>query len=227
MSAFQQRLVTFRDAIRRVSPWWLQSGTAERILYAVAVQLDALADGLVAGVKLRFPGVYTLESLPLIGRERRIRRGRFESDESYARRLGPWLDLHRVRGGPYALLAQLHAYYYPNNFPIELRYTTGRQFVMSPADGSVVRGDVVWTPPGLATRWARWWLFYTWPTPIQKDGVWGDPGAWGDGGVWGSNLSPAEVRDVRLIPREWGAAHATGRIVLVSPAQTVNISAEG
>jgi hypothetical protein len=223
---WQQKLTTFRDTIKKVSPTWLKTGVAETLLYAIAVTLDALGDGVAAGVKLRFPGMYSAESLPVIGRERRIRRGRFEPDSTYANRLIRWLDDHRRRGGPYALLAQLHAQYAPANFSIELRYASGRSFVMN-LDGSVMRGDVVWTPPGDPARWARWWLFYQWPTAIDGDGVWGDPGTWGDGGVWGSNLTPVEIRDLRLVPREWNAAHAIGRLVLISPLQTVNISAEG
>jgi len=223
----QTELRTFRDAIRNISPPWLQVGTAQAILYAIGAQLDALGDALRAGVKVRFPGYYSTESLPLIGRERRIRRGRFETEATYATRLIPWLDHHRRRGGPYAMLAQLHAYYAPNNFGIELRYASGRNYTMEPSDGSIVRDDITWTPPGDAAQWARWWLYYQWPDPIGDDGIWSDPGTWDDGGVWDSDLAPSDVRDIRLIPREWNAAHAIGRIVLESPLDTITISAEG
>lgn len=222
----QQRLHTFRDTVRKISPPWLQRGTGEAVLYAIALQLDALTDGLVAAIKLRFPGLYSYDTLGIIGRERRIRRGRFESPEAYVPRLLRWLDDHRERGGPFALLRQLHAHYAPNNFPIELRYASGRSFQMDAA-GNVTMSDVSWSPPGGAARWARWWLFYQWPTPVDDDGTWNDPGTWNDGGVWDSNLAPTEVRDLRLIPREWNAQHATGRMVLMTPLKTVNFSAEG
>ena len=39
---------------------------------------------------------------------------------------------------------------------------------------------------------------------------------WGDGQVWGSSLTPAEVTDLRLVPREWNAAHCFGEIVLLT-----------
>jgi hypothetical protein len=217
----------FVDAIREVSPPWLRGGLGGHILGAVAEQLDELTDRLLAGIRLRYPGLYGVESLAYIGRERRIRRGRLESDEVYTSRLGRWLDDHRRRGGPYALLAQLHAHYAPAAFPIVLRYASGRRYQMD-VDGAIARDVDAWAVPGGATpRWARWWLFYAWPDPISDDGTWGDAGTWGDGGVWGSDLSPDEVRDLRLVPREWGAAHATGRIVLESPTMTVSISVEG
>lgn len=211
-------LRTFRDAIREISPWWLRGQIGGSILYAIGSVVDLIADGLRAGVKMRFPGYYSNESLPLIGRERRIRRGRVESEETYARRLIPWLDHHRTRGGPYAMLAQIHAFYAPGNFPVELRYASGRRYVVEPSDGSVARGDVVWTPPDApASHWARWWLTYTLPS-LTGDGIWSDPGTWDDGGVWDLGLSPEEIADYRAIPREWNAAHANGWITLDSSA---------
>lgn len=225
---WQTRLTTFRDTMRKVSPVWLQNGHAERLLYAIALITDALADGLVAGVKARFPGEGPDEALSVIGRERRIRRGRLEPAATYALRLHRWLDDHRRRGGPYALLGQLHAYYTPLNFPVELRYASGRNFVLSP-DGTITRGEVVWTPPGPVepAKWARWWLIYTWPHPIGMP-KWGEPGRkWGDGSVWGADLTPVQVRDLRMVPREWGAGHAIGRITLITPSRTITISAEG
>jgi hypothetical protein len=222
----QTALRTWRDALRELCPVWLRGQVGGSILFAAAAILDGLDDAVTTGVKFRYPGIVTTESLPLIGRERRIRRGRFETSEQYADRLIRWLDDHRRRGGPYAMLEQLFAHYQPNNFAIELRYASGRQYLMD-VSGVIVRGDVTWTPPGDPARWARWWLYYQWPTPIDDDGVWGDPGTWGDGGVWGSNLTAEEVRDIRLVPREWNAQHAIGRIVLISPLKTVDISTEG
>jgi hypothetical protein len=209
-------VLTHRDTIRAISPPWLQRGIAEKILYSIAIHLDGLTDAVTAGVKLRFPNLYSNESLPLIGRERRISRGRIETDGVYASRLARWLDDHRRRGGPFAMLSQLHAHFAPANFPIELVYHSGRRFSMD-TDGNVTMDDIVWAFDDESTKWARWWLFYAWPTPLETDGIWSDPGTWDDGGVWDSNLSPAEVRDIRLVPREWNAAHALGRIVLMSP----------
>jgi len=228
--AFPQTVLrTFRDAIREISPWWLRGPVGGSILYAIGSVVDGLADAVRAGVKLRFPSYYSDESLPLIGRERRIRRGRFEVDSSYARRLLPWLDHHRLRGGPYALLAQINAFYSPRTFPVALWYASGRQFLMQP-DGSITHVDNPWLPPDEAMpRWARWWLVYVWPDALSGDGIWSDPGVWTDGGVWDLNMSPSEVRDLRVVPREWNAAHSIGYITLNSfdaGGITVTISVE-
>lgn len=211
-------VLTFRDSIREKTPSWLRRGVAEKVLYAIGIQFDGLAEALVSSIKMRFPGLYSAESLPLHGRERRIRRGRTESNEVYATRLRRWLDDHRTRGGPYALLAQVHAHFAPGNFPVDLVYYSGRRFQLDVA-GDVTYDDIDWTFDADSARWPRWWLFYHWPTLIPDDGVWGDPGTWGDGGMWGSSLTGQEVTDLRLVPREWNAAHARGWIVLLTEGE--------
>jgi hypothetical protein len=210
-------MVTFRDTLRKISPPWLQTGTAEKILYAIGVHIDGFADAVIAGVKMRFPGYYSLESLPLIGRERRIARGRYDTDETYQTRLLRWLDDHRRRGGPYALLQQLFAHFHPNNIPTELVYMSGRRYTMD-LDGAITRDDIAFTPPDGSPpeKWSQWWLFYDWPDPVAKR-VWGTMHQYGDGTVWGSELTSAEVRDLRLVPREWNAMHAIGHLILRTP----------
>ena len=184
---------TFRDRIRQLSPPWLQHGWAEKLLYSWGAQLDAFADTLIAGVKMRFPGLYSMESLSLIGRERRISRGLLENDATYAARLPRWLDDHRRRGGPYAMLAQLHAYYSPP-FHIELIYRSGRRYTMAP-DGTVTRDDIVWNPDGNPAQWARWWLFLYTDDYLPP-------------------LTAQQLADIRLIPTEWNAAHCFGTVVV-------------
>lgn len=180
---------TYRDRLLASLPPWLQLGNNAKLMYALGVQLDAMADALIAGVRARYPGAYGFESLPYIGRERRIRRGLLETDASYAARLIRWLDDHRRRGGPYALLAQLHAFYAPNNFPIDLVYRNGRRFRMDVA-GNIARDDIDFRPDTWPARWARWWLFY-----------------WTD-----AYLAPNadELATLKLVPQEWNSAHALG-----------------
>ncbi len=207
--------LTFRDAIRKAVPVWLQKGNAEKILYALAIQFDGLTDAVTAGVKARFPGLYSPESLAVLGRDRRIRRGRYDTDQTYATRLLRWLDDHANRGGPYAMLQQIHAHFAPNNFPIELVYASGARFALA-TDGTITR-DYTFPLDGDPAQWARWTLYYHWPVSYGSDGTWGAPGLWGDGGVWGSNVPPDTVTDLKLVPTEWNAAHALGTLVLLGP----------
>ncbi len=207
---------TYRDTQRLSGPTWLQTGQNEKLMYAFGVHMDGFVDALVAAVKMRFAGYYSAESLPTIGRERRIRRGRSESDGVYAVRLRRWLDDHPRRGGPYAMLAQLFAHYAPDNFRIDLVYKSQRRFSMDNA-GDVVRDDLG-TGTSTEAAWAYWTLFYFWPVlPSPATVYWGDVGrTWGDGFVWGSSLTVNEVVDLRLIPREWNAAHCFGEICLLT-----------
>jgi len=187
----QSIILTFRDAIWRASPPWLKTGTAQRILYSIAVQIDAAGDAITAGVKLRFPGVYTFESLPLIGRERRIRRGRAEADENYSARLLRWLEDHKTRGGPYALLTQLYYHYAPDNFPIVLLYRSGGQFTLA-VDGTITYVEIGTLP---AAQWSQWHLLYFTDTlPVS---------------------TPADLADLAVVPREWIAAHCLAEVIVM------------
>lgn len=211
--------ITFRDTLNKIVPPWLQHTNGVRLLYSIGIQLDAMGDSLVAGVKLRFPNLYSAETLPLLGRERRIRHGRTEVDASYATRLRRWLTDHQRRGGPYALLAQLFAHYAPNNFAINLIYRSGRRYRMDTA-GNVIRDDITFDPDAEPAKWARWWLDYVWPGGLTP-AVWGSGRTYGTpqppGHVWGVNgLTYDDVIDLRIVPKEWNAAHCFGRIILRS-----------
>lgn len=210
-------LRTFRDTVRNMTAWWLTrtESTTGKMLWGFGLMLDGLVEAQVAAIKHRFPGLYSMESLPLLGRDRRIRRGPNESDEVYALRLPRWLDDHRRRGGPYAMLEQIRAYWSPAAFKVELIYRTGRRFTMD-VDASIVRDDVPFDYDEQPQKHARWWLFYYWPDGVEPDGVWDDAGTWSDGGVWDSDLTPVEVENIRAIPTEWNNARCFGEVVLMS-----------
>jgi hypothetical protein len=94
------------------------------------------------------------------------------------------------------LLAQLHAYYAPNNFTVELVYRNGRRFTLA-TDGNVTVDDIDFSVDLLPEQWARWWLFFYLPPDAATP-----------------PLSEAELANYRLVPREWNAAHPLGTLVL-------------
>lgn len=216
---------TFRDTIVRIVPWWLRNGTAGSLLATIGAQLDALGDAAADAVKRRFPDARWPDSLALIGRDRKIRRGSAEQDEIYASRLRRWLDDHRTRGNPYAMLAQLHAYYAAAPFRIDLLYESGRRYQMA-LDGTVTRDDIGGVGDTNVVKWARWTLIYFWPTAINTAGKWGSSGKkWGqNNNIWGvdpASLNATQVADLRLVPTQWNAAHCQGMIVLLSPGRRI------
>jgi hypothetical protein len=195
---------TFRDAIRTASPGWLRRTQAGGILYAIGLLFDGLADMTAAAIQHRYPGYYSYQTLPRLGRERKLTRGRYETDAAFAARLPGWLDAHKLRGGPGEMLRQLYAYWagHPDApFSAVLVNTHGLGFALDVA-GNITWGLLTWS---LTPRFARWWLFLSGPyTPTIED--WGD-GDWGGERTWGTDLTPDEVADVRAIPVEWNARH--------------------
>lgn len=149
----EERL-TFVGRIRRVSPPWLRRLNAARVMEGIADVLDEQVDRLVQGIKLRFPGAPPRDpdpgALALTGRERRIRRGPGESAATYARRVRIWLDSHRTRGGPYALLEQLYAFFLDwLNVRMDVVYWSGtRRWIDE--DGVITRDSITWSASGPA-----------------------------------------------------------------------------
>jgi hypothetical protein len=192
-------VVTFRDTIRRISPPWLRNGEAEKLMYALGIHADIVADSLVEAVKRRLPrpGFGNLwDTLPQLGRERRIVRGQTESDEAYANRLARWLPDHRRRGNPYAMLEQIYGYFTGNHFPIDLVAQNGVRHKMD-TSGNIVRDVYNWGHFTPREDWAKWWLIYYTDTADYDD-------------------------DWLRVPREWNAAHCIGTLVVLGNGRLWN-----
>jgi hypothetical protein len=209
---------TFRDTIRRISPGWLQRFWGYRVLYSLAIQLDALGDATSFGVKSRFPNVYSNETLPIIGRERGITRGFDETDAAYALRLTRWLDDHRRRGNPYTLLRQIQGYLAPHVVRLRIVNTSGVWFTLN-ADGSIEYFEGGnWDWDGDPAQPSRFWMIIYPPGDLWvRDGTWGDGAVWGDNGqTWGSTAPIEQVETIRQIITEWEAPHSKCINVIVS-----------
>jgi hypothetical protein len=205
--SYENHSTTFRDGIRSLSPGWLRGTQAGGILYAVGLVLDGLIDMTAAGIMSRFPGYYTGQTLPRSGRERKISRGRSETDDSYASRLQGWRSSHRLRGNPGELLRQFWAYW-GGAYAAALVNSTGLRLTLSAI--GVITWDLLteWSPLDTPYRWPQWWLFVDGtPFAATADGTWGSGGTWGDGAVWGSSLTPEQVAELRATPQEWNARH--------------------
>jgi hypothetical protein len=221
----------FATAIRRVTPPWLQRSVGGRFMAALAEQADTLIARVVDGVLLRFPGATATidpDALALTGRERRIRRGPGESASTYARRLRTWWDAHRTRGGPYALLGQLRAFFLDwLTVRMDVVYYSGTRRWMD-EDGVITRDSITWSASGPSEGWANAWVFMHLPsviplgvaTLITQDG---DTLITQDGdeivatlAISPSDMTAADEEIFRAIPREWTAAHVPFiRVVLL------------
>lgn len=209
-------LHTFRDTIRRISPPWLQGFWGYRLMYSLAIPLDAFGDGLVASIKLRFPNVYSAETLPLIGRERGIRRGPDETDEGYAVRQRDWWEAHRHRGNPYNLLGRvLVGYLTPHLVKMREVNNAGAWYTRN-ADGTTeyhFASPWNWNWDNDTFHWSRIWVIIYPPADLwTNNGAWGAGDAWGPNTFgqpsWGSSATPEQVTAIRELITEWHAAHA-------------------
>jgi hypothetical protein len=204
-------ITTFRDTIRRISPSWLQGFFGYRLTYSIAIHLDAFGDGLVAALKLRFPNLYTPETLALIGRERGIRRGPDEIDAAYAARLRVWWETHKHDGNPYTLMTSIAGYLSPHPIVIRDVNNAGAWYTRN-ADGTtayVLAGN--WNWDNDSVDWSRIWLIIFPGSLWTKTGAWGVGAPWGPdtfgNPTWGSSATPAQVAGVRAVA-QGHAAHA-------------------
>lgn len=106
-------MITFRAIYKKLTAWWQHEGEGDLLLQALALVKDASLERMKAGLEARFPSLAGKSAQALIGADRAIRRGRVESDATYARRLKKWRYPrgHRVRGNAFALLDQIWAYF--------------------------------------------------------------------------------------------------------------------
>lgn len=212
------QFLTFRDLRKFLGPSWLVSGDGALLGYALDATKDAFVNRLFNGLLARFPqqdptGTPAADdALAAMGRDRRIKRGLFDTSAQYAVRLLRWLQDWRIAGNPYALMGQLAAYLGPT---VSLRTVDARgNWYSRDASGnlSVVRQAGNWDWSGSAAwdvaRWSRFWAII-YPGGLWAPGPkWGDAGAtWGQPGrTWGTTATSDEVASVRSIIGDWKPA---------------------
>lgn len=196
-------VLTYRDSLPGMVPRWLKGFYGVRLLYAIGTTLDALGDSFNEGLCRRFPapinpllnhvpeGTFDPYALQLLGRQRGIRRGPLETDQSYALRLRYWRQSRKRKGCAYPLMEQLQAYLQPYPVQIRIHYDTGVRlflaaggFVYAPEGyltapaGTVVIDTHTWNWGG-GSDVSRYWVAL-YGHPWNRDGTWSDPGLWND-----------------------------------------------
>lgn len=207
-------MINFRTRLTQFVPRWLKQTVMYRLIWTIGVHIDVAGDYIIAALRKRFLEPDSFDALSLHGAMRKIPRGPYEPDETYAARLPNWFDVHKRRGNPYALLEQLFLYFQPAPFPIDLVYPSGLRFSLA-ADGTITWGFDGPTDINPA-QWARWTLIFHWPNAFPPNPAW-DGGIWDDGGVWDSELPGTDAAAIRVVPEAWNAAHAIGTIIVLAP----------
>jgi len=142
----------FEAGILKVSPPWLRRTQGGALMQSFGKAIDGIVDRSIEAVAVRFPSTTYPGALPLISRDRRIRRGPQESDANFAARVLTWWTDHRTRGGPRALLRQLRAFWGGTIGTIELVYQSGRTHAIDVAGTITERDFAGWRQKVRCTR---------------------------------------------------------------------------
>ena len=209
---------TFRQLIRSLLPSWLRTGEGELVQHSLMLEIDGHRERARLAARCGWPTLGPSDALAYQSRDRKIVRGIDESNAGFALRLIPWLDDHKVRGNPFAMLGQLQDYL--NVAAGTLARTVDRRgnwFTITAAGAESVLWDQanwIWDAIAAAPQWARGWviLYMTGgtlpfgPTPLLGAAtLWG--GAIGTAGYTiGSTATPGQIASIKAIVREWAPA---------------------
>ncbi len=210
-------IARFRRIFKRLLPSWLSSGEGDKVHFSLGVIMDAYVERARLGLQARFPIAAPTDALTAISRDRKIIKGIAETDANYATRVIPWLDDHKTRGNPWALMKNLRGYL---NAEVRIRTvdSSGNWFTRD-RDGtesvSIAQANWNWdNAPAIAgtTQWSRFWVII-YPTSDNKP--WAQSLAWGNAALWttgvfgnptatiGTTATREQVADVRRIIAEW------------------------
>ena len=217
---------TIRDTVEALSPTWLQRTVGVRLLYSVAIQLDAYWVRIEQGVKAAMPGQGVTTALPYTGDDRQMERYAGETDEAYGDRLAGAWDTWRRAGSARELIHQVQTMCrWISNVATPVRtvseqggHTSAVWDERASLTGTYIHTRVSPTNWQWDTndRWWRGWLIIDSSVgPWTSDGTWGsDAGLWGDGGTWGSNATVAQVALLEATVRKWKPLHSTVQIIV-------------
>lgn len=184
---------SFLNMFKAIMPPWLMRTEGLKVIGGIADVIDDHRDRSVAGVKLRFPGLYTNEGIDKISRERGLRRGPNESASVFAERLQRWWIDHRTRGSAYALLEQIYAYLDgTNDPPFEVISYNGLRHIID-TNQDITRDSISWGTDG-SGDWSQVWviIYYN-----------------------GATIADSVVDQYAAIARDWLAAHTVGHLVII------------
>lgn len=204
-------MMTHRKLFYRLMPSWLSSGEGEKHQFSLAIVRDAAQERARQAAHARFPEDAPEDALPYMQRDRLIVRGIDEAAAAYATRMLTWLDDHRVRGNPFALMKQLRGYC---NCDVRVRTVDRRgNWFTRERDGTesfaLAAGNWNWDSLAASPDWARFWVII-YPTvgpptePWTATDTWGMGHIWGEAGrTWGTSATSDQVAMVRSIVRTW------------------------
>lgn len=211
-----------RDAVKALSPSWLQDGVGEKYLYNFGLGADAVLEKLNQGMRLHIPGFGDPSALPLIGNDRLIPQGPNEPAASYAKRLQGAYAAWQLAGTATSILRQILGYVTPatptvrtvSDSSIWDSYDAGADTTKPPAH---VQAPLNWVWDGLIAWWRAWIIIDSstgspWPVPTA---TYGGSKRWGDGTCWGFGGPAGAAQTLASIVKLWKPAHCWVPYILV------------
>ena len=207
-------LETFQDLV----PSWLSEGEGGKVLASLSLMLDDYRARAKAALLARFPGYAPDDAaLGALGRDRRLVRGLGEPAASYAARQMRFLDDHRVRGNPWALLEQIRTYL---QTPCVVRTVDrrGNWFTIE-ADGSyssnIDQANWVWDSTEASPNWGRFWVIIY---PIDAARPWAPSSSvpFASRKTIGTTATANQIAGLRAIIRDWKRAGTKCEWIIVA-----------
>ncbi len=211
-----------RDIAEANCPSWLQNRVGKRLIYALSLPFDVLADALSAALEHRQPGLRDGQSLAVLGRERGVDRLPNESDESYASRLEQWLE-HKKIAGTYLSMIQQIRLLMPDHhtFVVSIVNDNGYSYdkaIISGTDFGYNHGQLAWDWDGNHSNPHRYWVIIRCDYTTQ--GTFAAPGLWSSTSGIGSTATYDQITQIRKAIFNEQPAHATcaGIILVIDPS---------
>ena len=218
----------YRAMVKNISPPWLAGNSGYRLMYSLAIQLDAIAEYLRLGCLQRFPAYCEVEALPHLGLDRRMIRGPNEAAAAFRERLLAWKTTWKYAGNAVTLLRQLAAYFSPS--PPTIRYvsngyddagnTVADWWTLDSAGNlsyqRATPANFDWD--GSFGNYRFWIIVYA---PLLAQWTWDEPGIKWDapGLLWGYK-GGQDVLAIHNIIQTFKAAGTHCKAIIYSPANT-------
>jgi hypothetical protein len=232
--------MTMKEYIREISPPWLATGNAEKLLYSCAYVIDLLIEKCTQASKSHMPTKCDPSCLPYIGAERLIERGFLETNTAYGERLQAAFDAHRFAGMDRGVMRQVLGFLSPVSPLVEVVsqssiwnvYADGDDLTIPALSNSapthVVPSPINWDWNGEGSfRWWRSWLIIaadgiasatSWVEPGPVYGTYAATGArWGDTTrSWGLSVPSTIISSIRRIVKQWKSQNTVFEWIVVS-----------
>ncbi len=222
---------SIRDALKAISPKWLQTGVGEKFLYVFGFSCDVLAEKLNQAMKMHIPTYGDASGLASIGNDDLIPQGPSEPAASYARRLQLAYDDWSVAGSSRSIMRQILGYVNPAAPLVRIvgqgtgSTTPWDTFLASVDTSRTVPSHLLQSPANwiwdsfATTRWYRNWVIIDCSagTPFAAAPVVGSgPVLGASTGTCGSTATPNDVSSIRALVKLWKPANIQCMNIILS-----------